>query len=86
MADNLWRTFALFHRHWHYLGVESTGFSRGCSFLLRPGGKSVLLLTRNAVLPGDVFCSDPHVVIVERIPKPVGNHAVLQARMTKTQS
>ena len=54
-------------------------------FLLGAQGKSVLLLTTDYELIRQIFGSNTHVIVVERIPQAVMDHAVFHTGMTQPQ-
>ncbi len=55
---------------------KAAGFDGGGGFLLGRGGEGVLGFTADAVLVHQVLGGDAHVVVVERVPQAVGDHAV----------
>jgi hypothetical protein len=64
--------------HAHDLVLEEAGVLRRGGLGLRGVGQRVLLLARDAVLPGHVLGGDAHVVLVVDVPQPVLDHRVDQ--------
>ncbi len=74
-------TLFLWHHDRRDLVSEAPGLDCRHCLALRLGGKGVLLFTAEAVFVHQVFCGDTHVIVVERIPQAVADHAVDQLAM-----
>ena len=64
------------------LALEVARVDRGGCLLLGRGSKLVLFFTADAILFHDVFRGDAHVVVIESVPKAIGNHGVHHVPVT----
>ena len=64
------------------LALEVTRVDRGGRLLLGRGSKLILFFTGDAVLLHNVFRGDTHVVVIEGVPKAIGNHGVYHVPVT----